>query len=293
MNPALENLLRRPPVVFEGAMGTQLMQRGLQPGRPGEDCTIEHPEWVEDIHRGYAGAGVRVHKTNSFNANRLRLKQAGLTLGVVQYNRAAVELARNCAAAGALVAGSIGPTGELFDPAGALTHHDAVAAFAEQAAALAEAGVDFLLVETMYDVRESLAALEGCRSACDRPVIVTMTFMETPFGFRTLMGDAAEEVLPLLERRGADAVGANCTLDSAGMIRLARLIRPLVSAPLLIQPNAGQPQTTGERVTYPETPEVFAKRAAELAGLGVEMIGGCCGTTPAHIAAVQDRFRQR
>ena len=290
----MEELLRNPPVLFEGGMGSMLIARGLPAGKPGELFTLERPEVVSEVHRRYVAAGARVLTTNTFNGNRARLGHAGLAEHLVECNRRAVELARGEAGDACAVAGCLGPTGAMLEPTGDLRREEAVDVFTEQAAILHEAGVDVFLVETMFDVNESLAAIEGCHRGGDRPIIVTMTFTDTPRGFYTIMGNVVTDALPQLVDAGAFAVGANCTLGSAAMVSLAGEIRKTVDVPVLIQPNAGQPESDLSGVpSYPETPDYFADHALCLADAGVEMIGGCCGTSPKFIERIRTALSHR
>lgn len=277
-------------------MGSELIARGLPQGAPADMVTIQYPQQVADVHRAYRSAGAGVLKTNTFNANPLRLAQCQLLTYFAALNRQAVELARAAAAPAdnpqspARIAGVLGPTGVLLPPAGAGDVAEIQNAFVQQARLLADAGVDLLLVETMYDLREALAALAGCRSATALPVIVTLTFTRTPRGFLTQTGDAAGDALKALADAGADAVGSNCSLDCATMAALARRMRAfLPDTPLLIQPCAGQPRAQLDHMEYPDSPEDFADHQAQLAALGVELLGGCCGTSPAHLAALARR----
>lgn len=274
-------------------MGTMLLARGLQHGRPPEDFTLTQPEVVGAIHAAYAEAGATVHKTNTFNANRIRLEHTGIADAWERMNRRAVELARSAARPGAGIAGVIGPTGMHLSAADSRQSDTIRAALAAQASALADAGADLLLVETMYDLREARIALSACRSVCSLPVIVSLTFTRTPRGFLTQVGDAAGDALRALLDDGADAVGTNCNLDGAVIVGLARRMREyLPEARLLIQPCAGQPRATASGMEYPDTPEDFAQCLAPLAGLGIQMLGGCCGTTPAHIHQLIAGLRQ-
>lgn len=286
----IREMLTSAPVLLEGAMGTMLIAAGLPAGEPGETYSLERPDIVADVHRRYAQAGARILITNTFNANRLRLGQTALADQLVACNQRAVRLARAQAADICLVAGSIGPTGQMLAPAGPLSRADAVSAFAEQAGILAAENVDFFLIETMYDVEEALAAIEGCRQASPKPVVASMTFSETPRGFFTMMGNPLVESLARMSDAGALAVGANCTLAGDAMVRLASVAKAAFDSPLLIEPNAGQPQAHGDRIVYAETPAGFANHVAALADLGIALIGGCCGTTPDHIAAARQKL---
>lgn len=281
----IARLSEEAPVLFEGAMGSLLMQRGLPAGTPSELFTIERPDVVAAVHREYAEAGALVAITNTFNANPIRMGQSRMAEHFVKCNCDGVRLARENVRTGGVVAASIGPCGELMAPSGTLGVEEAAAAFAEQAKIVEGEGADFLLIETMFDLSEALAALEGCRRACDLPLCVSMTFKDTPRGFYTMMGNALEDAIAGLIIAGADAVGSNCELDSTAMRRLAPRIMDLVDIPVLIKPNAGQPSLEGATPSYPETPEIFAESAAQFAQMGVAFIGGCCGTTPAFVAS--------
>jgi methionine synthase I (cobalamin-dependent) len=286
----LDNLLRDAPVLVEGGMGTMLMQAGLPAGAPGEQFNLERPDAVADIHRRYADAGVRVHITNTFNANRLRLSRCGLDEYFDEINRTAVRVAKEAAGSQRLVAGSIGPSGELLEPLGPLAPLRAADMFAEQAALLVDGGVDLLWIETMTDIVEALAALAGCRRVWNGPVSVSMTFSETPRGYYTMMGNAVEDCVKQLTDGGASILGSNCQLTAEQMVALAAQFKELSTLPILIEPNAGIPELHAGTVAYKDTPEIFATSAVRLAELGVELIGGCCGTTPEFIAAARDRL---
>jgi 5-methyltetrahydrofolate--homocysteine methyltransferase len=195
--------------------------------------------------------------------------------------------ARNAVAAkpkGKFVAGSIGPSGKFLKPTGDLEEDDLSAAFGVQAAALTEGGVDFLLVETMYDLREALCALRGAGSVSPLPVFITMTFGPTPRGYFTIMGNGVRQCVQELEKRGVPVVGANCTLDSAAMVGLVKEFRKETSLPLLIQANAGQPSVAGDgTIVYSQDLEDYIRHIPLLIAGGANLIGGCCGTSPAYI----------
>jgi 5-methyltetrahydrofolate--homocysteine methyltransferase len=191
------------------------------------------------------------------------------------------------------VAGSIGPTGRFLKPQGPATEEDLVAAFAEQARGLAEGGVDVFLVETQYDLREALAALRGVRAVSALPVFVTMTFNAFPRGYFTLMGNAAPQAAAELERAGAAAVGANCTLLTEQMAGCVRAMKGATALPVIAQANAGQPVASGDgTVRYPQTVEEYVRFVPAIIQAGARFIGGCCGTTPAHIRAMARIIRE-
>jgi 5-methyltetrahydrofolate--homocysteine methyltransferase len=229
-----------------------------------------------------------VQFSNTFNGNRIRLRAAGLADRCGEVNRAAVKLARAAAGPDGLIGGTIGPTGELLEPLGSLAPALAEEVFAEQAAALAEAGIDLFWIETMMALAEAEAAVAACRRAGDLPIAVTMSFARTPRGFFTMMGHGVEECVRRMESAGVAIVGANCQLASADMVELALQFRKATRLPLAMRPNAGQPELMAGSLHYPETSATFAEASARLADLGIELIGGCCGTTPAFIAAARE-----
>jgi 5-methyltetrahydrofolate--homocysteine methyltransferase len=271
-------------------MGTELIRAGLPVGQPSERFLRDNPAAVAEVHRAYAAAGAVVLTTNTFGSNRLRLAQAGIDLPVAECAARAVELARSSASSGGWIAGSIGPACAPLAPE-VLSAYEA--AYEEQAAALAAAGADLLLVETMVSLREARMALQACRTACALPVVVTLALSRGRRGFVTPEGDAAGDALVELADAGAAAVGANCALDSATMAALAGPMRSHISAPLLLRPCAGQPRQTLEGLEYPENPAIFAQNARRMADIGIDMIGGCCGTTPTHIAAARRALDER
>ncbi|MEJ5171661.1 MAG: homocysteine S-methyltransferase family protein [Fimbriimonadales bacterium] len=289
MKARLLEILSKGPILGDGAMGTQLMLRGLAPGSCGELWNVERPEAVRDIHALYAEAGCDVATTNTFGGTRIALGRHGLEDRVAELCKAAVQRAREGAST-CLVAGDIGPLGAFLEPLGEVSFEEARDAFAEQAAALTEAGADLLLVETMTDVEELRAALEGARSASELPVCATVAFDNGP-EFRTMMGATVEQALQAALDCGVVAVGANCgaNLSLADYERLARQIADAFPAvPKILQPNAGTPKTVEGRLVYDASPAEMAAFAAKLKALGFAWIGGCCGTTPDHLAAMRE-----
>ncbi|MGQ9577636.1 MAG: homocysteine S-methyltransferase family protein [Candidatus Aminicenantales bacterium] len=272
-------------LLFDGAMGTQLLRRGLARGECPETWNLTHSDAVEEIHKSYWHAGSDVVTTNSFGGHPIKLRAHGLAAEAKKLNLAAARLASRLKKDGQFVAGSMGPAGKFLKPYGPLEESELEAGFRLQAAALFEGGVDVLLIETMYDLREALCALKAARAvAPSLPVLVTMTFQRTGRGFFTLMGDKPEACLKSLEDNSADGVGANCTLTSQDMAYLVPILRAATSLPLLIQPNAGQPKISpaGELI-YSQTVEEFVAPFEKILKAGVQAIGGCCGTTPQHI----------
>ena len=287
MNTSLFDLIRRRPVLLDGAMGTELMARGLGLGVPPELWNEDRPDVVREVHAAYFAAGSDVVSTNSFGGTPLKLAAHGLEARAYALNRAAARLAREAAPPGRYVAGSMGPTGKFLDPQGPATVAELTAAYAEQARALAEGGVDVLIVETQYDLREALAALEGARRVSPLPVFVTMTFSAFPRGYFTIMGDSPAAAAAALEKAGASAVGANCMLTSEQMAGCIRALKAATTLPVIAQANAGQPVARPDgTVGYTQSLEEFVRFVPDIVEGGARLIGGCCGTTPAYIRAM-------
>jgi methionine synthase I (cobalamin-dependent) len=289
----LKALLDRDGIVLlDGAMGTMLMEAGLESGNPPEEWNVLYPERIQTVHRAYIQAGSQVILTNSFGGTRFRLGLHNLQDRVGELNRAAAENARKEAdAAGrtVIVAGSMGPTGELLAPMGTMSFEEARDAFAEQAAALAEGGVDVLWIETMSDLNEVKAAVEGARSASTLPIAATMTF--DTHG-HTMMGVSPEKAAQILGDLDLIVLGANCGNgpdEIEAVIEKMRQTNP--DAILVAKANAGIPKWVGKELIYDGTPEVMAEYALHARDLGARMIGACCGSTPAHIHAMAEALK--
>jgi 5-methyltetrahydrofolate--homocysteine methyltransferase len=274
-------------VLLDGAMGTQLDRQGLM-GRA--RTNLDAPEAVVEVHRAYAQAGCDVLITNTLTMNRIYIETHSAGVDVRDVNRAGVELARQ-AAGSHWVLGDISSTGQLLEPYGTYGKSQFHDAFREQAEVLAAGGVDGLIVETMFDLREALCALRTCKAVCRLPVIVSIAFQTDARGGRTMMGDTAEQCARQLADAGADALGANCgDLDPLQVSRVVALLRAATDLPLVAQPNAGRPQLVGDRTIFDMEPEPFAEGIAECIRAGARIVGGCCGTTPEHIAAIRRRI---
>jgi 5-methyltetrahydrofolate--homocysteine methyltransferase len=277
-------------ILGDGAMGTMLQASGLTTGGSPEEWNVTRPEVLRDIYRAYTDAGAQIITTNTFGCNRYRLALHGFEGRVAEFNRAAVRTAREVAAAAdhpVLIAGDMGPTGEILFPLGTRMPEEVQEAFAEQAAALAGGGVDFFLIETMSALEEVEAAVNGIRSASDLPIAVTMTF---DTHFRTMMGVKPAQAVKALYGMGVRVLGANC---GNGPGEIERVIGEMFAvkpadAFLIAQSNAGLPQydTATKQIHYDGTPEVMAEYALKMKALGIDYIGACCGSTPAHIAAM-------
>ena len=276
----------------DGAMGTQLFAAGLESGDSPEGWNLDRPEIIGDVHRRYIEAGSDLVLTNSFGGNRFRLALHGLEDRVGQLNRAAAANARaaaDTAGRAVVVAGSMGPTGELLEPLGAMSAQACEEAFAEQARALAAGGVDLLWIETMSDLGEAEAAMRGARAACDLPVAVTMSFDTAG---RTMMGVTGSDMARRLGELAPAALGANCGANLADTEAAAAAIAAEAGGiPVVCKPNAGVPEWRGGGLVYDGTPEVMAAGAVRARRAGVSVIGACCGSTPEHIAAMAAAFR--
>lgn len=277
----------RRPVLLDGAMGTLLQDGGLEDGAPGELWNLENQVAIRAAHTAYAEAGARMLTTNTFGGTRPRLDMHGLGDRLAEVSRSAAQIARSVADEhGLLVAGDLGPTGELMAPLGTITAEDAQALFADQLAGLVEGGIDLVLVETLSDLAEADAALAAAREvAPDLPVIVTMSF---DTNLRTMMGVRPGDAVAHLAAAGADAVGANC---GRGPDEMELIAADLVAARpdgllIVAQSNAGLPHVVGDHFEYDASAEDMAAHAGRLVDLGIDLIGGCCGSTPSHIAAM-------
>lgn len=293
MNRLTSLLDGRSPVVFDGGMGTFLQERGLVGGDAGELWNVEHADAVRQIHEDYAVAGASVMTTNTFGGTRPRLDMHGLGDRVHELNQAAAAIASDVARRhGCLVAGDLGPTGELFEPMGALTEDEAQAFFEEQLRGLLDGGIDLVLIETLSDLAEVRAAIAAAQSVCpDKPIAVTMSF---DTNLHTMMGVSPEAAVRAMADAGADAVGANCGRGPQEMEAIvAKMAEARPDGVLLIaQSNAGLPQLVGDHFEYDCPPEEMAKHALSLRDMGVELIGACCGSTPEHIRQMHAALSQ-
>ena len=276
-------------LICDGAMGTTLSATGHSPGASLELMNAEQPEVVVAAHRAYLEIGLDILETNSFQGSRPSLERHGLGDRTVELNRAAARLATEVAAGRVFVAGSIGPTGRILEPYGDFEEDVARGAFEEQAQALAEGGVGLFIVETFTAVEEAVLATRAA-SATGLPVATSMSF--DPNG-RTAFGVLPQRAVEELSAAGAVVVGANCgTVSPAEMVEILRQFRAATDFPLIAQPNAGKPECTADGgVRFPAAPEEVADAAPRFRELGATIIGGCCGTKPAHIEAMVKRLR--
>ncbi len=279
-----EKLSERGVLLADGATGTNYQDMGIEPGVAPEEWVFSAPERVGELHRRFAEAGSDLVLSCSFGATSLRLVDGPLAGRTRELNIRAAEIAREAVGEGRLVAGSMGPTGQLAEPFGTLTRDIAIEAYAEQAQALADGGVDLLVLETFFALDEAIWAAEGARSVTGLPLVASFSFDQ---GTRTMMGLAAADVVAAIEPLGVAALGANCgrSLEDTDVI-VSEFLEASPSVPLWVKPNAGVPRVVGDAVLYEADPGMLADHLREFAAQGARIVGGCCGSTPDHIAAI-------
>jgi 5-methyltetrahydrofolate--homocysteine methyltransferase len=285
MHPMLQELLSRGPVITDGAWGTQLQARGLGLGEFPDAWNLTHADRVGEVARAYVEAGSQVILTNTFGANRVRLCDHAAADQAAEINRRGVEISRSAAGSKARVFASIGPSGKLL-LSGEVSPEDLSAAFLEQAKAMAEAGADALVVETMSDPEEAKLAVGAARQT-GLPVVACMVFDSGKEKDRTMMGNTPEQVAQALTEAGADVIGANCGQGVAGFVSICKRLRSATDRPIWIKANAGLPEVVGGKVVYQATPQDFAGHLPALLAAGASFVGGCCGTRPDFIAALR------
>lgn len=275
-------------LLSDGATGTALQQRGLPPGVCMESWNETHSDDVQSVFTAYIAAGSDIIETNTFGGNPFKLAHYGLADKTEIFNRYGAEISRQAAGENHYVFGSVGPTGEFMQPLGTRSEAEMIAAFARQISALAQGGADAICIETQMALEEALAAVKAAKNHTNLPVAVTMAFDKTAAGdFRTVMGVSPEQMVDKLTAAGADVIGSNCGQGPARMVELCRKLRPLTDLPLMFQANAGLPVIENGQTVFKATPEEMAQGAVQLRAAGANIIGGCCGTTPEHIAAVR------
>lgn len=271
------------PLILDGATGTQLQKRGYTGEECAESWTLKHPQAILEIQREYVEAGSRVLYAPTFGANRVKLEQHGIFGKVEEYNHALVNLSRKAAGNRAWVAGDIAPTGLLLYPLGNASFDELVEIYTEQAAALENAGVDLFVIETMMTIAEARAALLAVKSVSEKPVFVSFTCDERG---RTLTGSDVTAALQIMQGMGADAFGLNCSVGPEDMLTQLKRLREIARIPLLAKPNAGIPEIVDGKTVYNCPPEEFSTCLAKMAGAGVCIFGGCCGTEAGHVEAL-------
>lgn len=279
-------------LVSDGAWGTFLQQNGLVPGECPEKWNLDHPEVVKSIAAAYIDAGAQMIESNSFGASRFKLHHYGLDAMAVEINRAAASLSREAAGASAHVIASIGPTGKLLLMED-VTEAELYDAFAEQACALEAGGADACCIETFAAIDEAVCAVRAVKENTGLEIICTFTFERTVQGdYRTMMGTTPADIAAPLIEAGADIIGTNCGNGSERMIPIVAELRAAApGVPILVHANAGMPVNRNGRDIFPESPEEMAAHVPALVMAGANIIGGCCGTTPAHITAIRNAIR--
>jgi len=272
--------------VADGSCSTQLQARGVPTDAPAELANLTHPHLVEALARDYVAAGARFITTNTFSANRFIFQRRGLEHDLDEVNRRGAALAKKVAAeAGALAVGSIGPSGKIL-AVHEVKEAELTEVFTAQATALAAGGADVIVLETFSELAEILLVLEAVREATGLPVIASMSFDSGPQRTRTMMGARAEDCASALEEAGADAVGCNCGSGITTFLPIVVALRANANLPLWVKPNAGLPELVDGQVVYRQTPDEFGHYIPELLQAGANIVGGCCGSSPAHIKRV-------
>ncbi len=284
----IDELVASGPVVTDGAWGTQLQSRGLTGGNCPDQWNLSHPDIVEQVPRAYADAGSQIVLTNTFRANRVALASYDLADQAEAINRAGVEISRRGVGDRARVFASIGPSGKMLI-SGEVSEDELREAFVEQANALAAAGADAIVIETMAELEEAELALNAAK-ATGLPVVACVVFDSGPNNDCTMMGVTPEQAAQRLTSAGADVVGANCGQGIEGYIDICRRMRAVTEKPLWIKANAGIPEVVDGEVVYRTTPQMFAARGPALLTAGAQFIGGCCGTAPEFIAALRQEL---
>jgi len=294
MTASIFDEIKKGIVLLDGGMGTELIARGFPQGACPESWNEAKPEVVKEIHTNYYEAGSDAVLTNTFGGSKIKLKSYDLGEKCYELNFAAATIANQVKPEGKFLAGSMGPTGKFLKPQGEYTEDEFEEAYAEQAKGLSDGKVDFLLIETQYDLREALAALRGARKASDLPVFVTMTFNKGPRGFFTMMGNSVDQCIEEFEKEGVPVVGTNCTLDSSDMVELIKVMSEKTSLPIIAQANAGKPALDDDgKVSYAQELEDYVSYIPQMIENGVNLIGGCCGTNPDFIRKMAEVLKKK
>jgi methionine synthase I (cobalamin-dependent) len=288
--PSFVHLLSECSVLLaDGATGTNYQNMGIEAGVAPEQWVIDAPDRVRELHRRFAEAGSDMVLTCSFGATAPRLVDGPLAGRATELNTRAAELAREAVGDERLVAGSMGPTGQLVEPYGVLTREVCVQAYAQQARALADGGADLLVLETFFALEEALWAVEGVQDITDLPLVASFSFDQ---GTRTMMGLRPTDVVRAVEPLGVAAIGANCGRSLEDTHAVVTEFLAASELPLWVKPNAGVPRIVGDAVVYDADPQSFAAHVREYAERGARIVGGCCGSTPEHVAAIARGLRR-
>ncbi len=293
MSEAILDAIQKRILLFDGGFGTELIAHGFPQGACPESWNEEKPDIVREIHKSYYDAGADAVLTNSFGGTTIKLSSHGLEDKCFELNRAAGLIANQVKPEGRYLGGSMGPTGKFLQPQGEYSEQEFEDAYAEQARGLTDGGVDFLLIETQYDLNEALCALRGARKASDLPVFLTMTFNHHPKGFFTMMGNSVDQFLETMEREGVSVLGSNCTLNSEEMAEMIKIMREKTTLPIIAQANAGKPSLSEDgEVAYSQSMEDYLRFVPQIINNGANIIGGCCGTNPDYIARMSEIVKE-
>ena len=287
----IDDLLKKKPVLFDGALGTSIQALGIDHIDPPELLNINYSSELAQIHSNYINAGAMVIETNTFGGTRSRLESNNLAEKVEEINSAALRIAKEIAQDKVYIAGSIGPSGLILEPYGETSKEKVFDIFSEQIRILLDNGIDFLLIETMISLDEALVALDAAKKMGSTLTGVTMTFDQGPQGIITSFGDKLLDVCNRLKESGAGFIGSNCGHGFSSMKTIAKEMKKNTDLPILIQPNAGLPIVENGKIIYNESPEEFALFTEELRSIGIDFIGGCCGTTYQHIKAASEKLK--
>jgi 5-methyltetrahydrofolate--homocysteine methyltransferase len=288
MHDTIVKLLNERPVIIDGAWGTELQKQGLKPGESPEALNLNRPEIVEAVAASYVEAGSQIIITNTFGGTRFTLERHGLADQVAEVNRAGAAISKRAAGDKALVFASVGPSGKML-MMGDVTEEELFDAFSEQAQALAAGEADGLVIETMSDLEEAKIALSACK-ATGLPVVASMVYDAGANFDRTMMGTTVEQATTELTEAGADVIGSNCGQGIEGFVKLCANMKANTDRPIWIKGNAGLPEMVAGKAIYKTTPEEFTSFAQPLLDAGADFIGGCCGTSPDFIRALQNQL---
>lgn len=274
-------------ILFDGGMGTELINRGLEPGKIPDILNLEQSDIISEIHKSYYDAGSNMCQTNTFGSTPLNLRRYKLDNQIEGIIKKALENIKNVCPSGRLIVGDVGPTGEFRPPVGKASNEHWYDSFFTQAKIL-ENGVDLWHIETISDIEEILIAIRAIRKISKKPIIASLTYNRTKKGFFTIMGDSLEKCIKALENENVDVIGANCNLGSKDMIELLKKAVELTGKPFSVKPNAGQPRIEGIKTYYEQPIEEFVDDILKMIELGAKIVGGCCGTSPKTIKAIRN-----
>ena len=290
----IKEQLNKRTLLLDGAMGTMLQAYGLKSGKCSEEWNISHPQIVQKIHQEYIKAGADIILTNTFGASRIKLSSFERETDILQINEMAVNLAKEAVdkernlEKRIFIAGSVGPTGKILEPYGDLKVSEVYKNYKEQTVILQKAGADLIILETFYDPEEIKTALRAVKENSDLMVIASMTF---DHNLKTIYGVDPERAVIALESEGADGVGANCGTGPEVIYEVLQIMKKVSKTYLMVEPNAGMPELIKGQVVYPASPKIMADYTEKFVQLGLNLIGGCCGTTPLHIKAMSAKIK--